>query len=109
MAQRRAVIFVADMSRMTAFYRDGLGLRVVDETRRDGWVELEEAGRVWTSAGCPVVYAGAISRHRPCCVSIGAINLELLELTLVLTGDADARTIARLTEAVPGVRFAPPE
>jgi hypothetical protein len=39
---------------------------------------FEVARRVWIEAGCPVVYDGAIATHRACCVSIGAINLELL-------------------------------
>jgi hypothetical protein len=40
--------------------------------------DFEAARRVWIAAGCPVVYEGTVSTHRACCVSIGAINLELL-------------------------------
>jgi len=40
--------------------------------------QFEVARRVWIEAGCPVVYDGAVSTHRACCVSVGAINLELL-------------------------------
>jgi hypothetical protein len=40
--------------------------------------DFEVARRVWIDAGCPVVYDGRVSSHRACCVSIGAINLELL-------------------------------
>jgi hypothetical protein len=40
--------------------------------------DFEAARRVWIEAGCPVVYDGAIASYRGCCVSIGAINLELL-------------------------------
>jgi hypothetical protein len=36
------------------------------------------ARRVWIEAGCPVIYDGAVATYRACCVSIGAINLELL-------------------------------
>jgi len=39
---------------------------------------FEVARRVWIEAGCPVVYDGTMPTHRACCVSIGAINLELL-------------------------------
>jgi Glyoxalase-like domain len=39
---------------------------------------FEVARQVWIEAGCPVVYDGAVATHRACCVSIGAINLELL-------------------------------
>jgi hypothetical protein len=40
--------------------------------------QFEVARRVWIEAGCPVVYDGTMPTHRACCVSIGAINLELL-------------------------------
>ena len=39
---------------------------------------FEVARRVWIEAGCPVVYDGTMPTHRACCVSIGAMNLELL-------------------------------
>jgi hypothetical protein len=40
--------------------------------------QFEVARRVWIEAGCPVVYDGTMPTHRACCVSIGAMNLELL-------------------------------
>ena len=40
--------------------------------------DFEMARARWIEAGCPVVYDGIISTHRACCVSLGAINLELL-------------------------------
>ncbi len=40
--------------------------------------DFDLARRVWIEAGCPVVYDGTIASYRGCCVSIGAINLELL-------------------------------
>jgi hypothetical protein len=40
--------------------------------------DFEVARRAWIEARCPVVYDGVVSRHRACCVSIGAVNLELL-------------------------------
>ena len=39
---------------------------------------FDVARRVWIEAGCPVVYDGTVSTHQACCVSIGAMNLELL-------------------------------
>jgi len=39
---------------------------------------FEVARRAWIETGCPVIYDGSVSTHRACCVSIGAINLELL-------------------------------
>lgn len=44
MKLRQAMIFAKDMDRMTAFYRDGLGLREIPETRQEGWVELDAGG-----------------------------------------------------------------
>jgi catechol 2,3-dioxygenase-like lactoylglutathione lyase family enzyme len=44
MELRRALIFVKDLERMTAFYRDGLGLRLLTETSSEGWVEFEAGG-----------------------------------------------------------------
>ena len=40
MELQSAMIFVKDIERMTTFYRDGLGLRVLPETVREGWVEF---------------------------------------------------------------------
>ena len=39
MTLARAIVFVKDVPRMTAFYRDGLGLAVMKE--EPGWVELD--------------------------------------------------------------------
>jgi len=41
MELRSAMIFVKDIDRMTAFYRDGLGLRVLPDATREGWVEFQ--------------------------------------------------------------------
>jgi catechol 2,3-dioxygenase-like lactoylglutathione lyase family enzyme len=38
---RDILIFVKDLDRMTAFYRDVVGLRPIAETRMDDWVEFE--------------------------------------------------------------------
>ena len=37
----RAMIFVKDLNRMTAFYAGTLGLKLIEETRMDNWVEFE--------------------------------------------------------------------
>jgi catechol 2,3-dioxygenase-like lactoylglutathione lyase family enzyme len=39
-----AMLFVKDLTRMTAFYRDVLGLQPVEETRLDNWVEFKDDG-----------------------------------------------------------------
>ncbi len=44
MKLRRTIIFVKDIQRMTAFYRDGLGLRLQSETSSEDWVEFEAGG-----------------------------------------------------------------
>jgi catechol 2,3-dioxygenase-like lactoylglutathione lyase family enzyme len=41
MQLQRAMMFVKDLDRMAAFYRDTLGLRLVAETRTDLWVEFD--------------------------------------------------------------------
>lgn len=40
-----AMLFVTDLPRMTAFYRDAFGLAVVEATRTPTWVELTDPGR----------------------------------------------------------------
>jgi len=40
----RAILFVKDLERMTAFYRDGMGLRETHHSRQDGWVDLAAGG-----------------------------------------------------------------
>ncbi len=42
-----AMLFVVDLERMTAFYRDVVGLRPIEATRLDDWVEFE------TQSGAP--------------------------------------------------------
>jgi catechol 2,3-dioxygenase-like lactoylglutathione lyase family enzyme len=39
-----AMLFVKDLQRMTAFYRDVLGMQVVEDTRLETWVEFEGDG-----------------------------------------------------------------
>ena len=38
------MIFAKDMDRMTAFYRDAVGLRLIPEARQEGWVEFDAGG-----------------------------------------------------------------
>ncbi len=44
MQLRRAILFVKDMPRMTAFYRDALAMRVASGSPEEGWVELDAGG-----------------------------------------------------------------
>jgi len=43
-ALKRVMIFAKDMQRMTAFYRNGLGLRELPERAQPGWVEFDAGG-----------------------------------------------------------------
>jgi len=36
-----AMVFVKDLGEMTAFYRDVIGFRPIEETRRDDWIEFD--------------------------------------------------------------------
>jgi len=38
------MLFVKDLDRMTAFYRDVLGLEPIEETRLENWVEFRHHG-----------------------------------------------------------------
>lgn len=65
MKLRRALIFAKDMERMTAFYRDGLGLRLIPETRQNGWVEFEAGGCLLALHAIPVEIAEGIDITSP--------------------------------------------
>jgi catechol 2,3-dioxygenase-like lactoylglutathione lyase family enzyme len=44
MRLKMAMIFVKDVDRMTAFYRDGLGLRHLTEESSEGWAKFDAGG-----------------------------------------------------------------
>ena len=62
---RRAIVFAKDLERMTAFYRDGLGLRVIPETRQEGWVELDAGGALIALHAIPAHIAETIEVKTP--------------------------------------------
>jgi catechol 2,3-dioxygenase-like lactoylglutathione lyase family enzyme len=62
---RRAILFAKDMDRMTAFYRDGLGLRLIPETREDGWVEFDAGGVMLALHAIPAAIAETIEITTP--------------------------------------------
>ncbi len=41
MQLRGAILFVKDLERMTAFYADTLGIKILPETRTNSWVAFE--------------------------------------------------------------------
>jgi catechol 2,3-dioxygenase-like lactoylglutathione lyase family enzyme len=38
-----AMLFVKDLSRMTSFYADVLGMKPNEDTRQDNWVEFTDS------------------------------------------------------------------
>jgi catechol 2,3-dioxygenase-like lactoylglutathione lyase family enzyme len=58
-----AMLFVKDLGRMTAFYRDVLGLPPREETRRDTWVEFGDG--VFSLHAIPPAIAAGIPIESP--------------------------------------------
>ena len=44
MRMEGAMLFVKNLGEMTAFYRDVIGLRPIEETRREDWIEFDAGG-----------------------------------------------------------------
>jgi catechol 2,3-dioxygenase-like lactoylglutathione lyase family enzyme len=65
MALQGAMIFVKDLERMTAFYTEVLGMKVVAETRLPTWVEFESAGSRFSLHAIPSDIASDISLQTP--------------------------------------------
>jgi catechol 2,3-dioxygenase-like lactoylglutathione lyase family enzyme len=62
---RRAMLFVKDIERMKAFYRDALQLRELPERAQDGWVELDAGGVSLALHAIPPQYAESIVIETP--------------------------------------------
>ncbi len=60
-----AMIFVKDMNRMAAFYRDGLGLRQMPEKAREGWIEFAAGGSRLALHAIPPAIANGIEITDP--------------------------------------------
>jgi catechol 2,3-dioxygenase-like lactoylglutathione lyase family enzyme len=58
------MLFVKDLSRMTAFYRDVLGMRPVEDTRQADWVEFD-GGAPFSLHAIPAGIAAGISIDSP--------------------------------------------
>ena len=65
MELRTAMIFVKDLDRMTAFYRDGLGLRVLSGTAGEGWIEFDAGSSSLALHAIPSPIAGRITITDP--------------------------------------------
>src|SRR6185436_3536353 len=57
---RLAMIFVKDLERMSAFYRDALQLGELPEAEQDGWVEFDAGGARLALHQIPPQYADGI-------------------------------------------------
>ena len=60
-----AMLFVKDLERMTAFYRDVLGLQPVEDTRLDNWLEFNGDGVRFALHAIPSTIAGGITIESP--------------------------------------------
>jgi len=65
MQLQRAMIFVKDLNRMAAFYGDTLGLKSVDETRTDSWVEFDAGNAILALHAIPSDLADGIEISSP--------------------------------------------
>jgi catechol 2,3-dioxygenase-like lactoylglutathione lyase family enzyme len=59
------MLFVKDLDRMTAFYRDVLGLQPVEETRLENWVEFNGDGVRFSLHAIPPAIATGIRIDSP--------------------------------------------
>ena len=60
-----AMIFTKDMNRMTSFYRDGLGLHLVEEESKEGWVVFDAEGTRLALHAIPPAIAENIAIENP--------------------------------------------
>ena len=60
-----AMLFVKDLNRMTAFYRDVLGLQPIEETRLEDWVEFIGDGVRFSLHAIPSAIATGIRFDSP--------------------------------------------
>jgi catechol 2,3-dioxygenase-like lactoylglutathione lyase family enzyme len=60
-----AMLFAKDVDRMTAFYRDGLGLAVVPEKSSEGWVVFDAGGALFALHAIPPAIARSIEITDP--------------------------------------------
>jgi catechol 2,3-dioxygenase-like lactoylglutathione lyase family enzyme len=65
MRLKLAMIFVKDVERMTAFYRDGLGLQHLPAESSDGWVKFDAGGAELALHEIPAAIARNITISDP--------------------------------------------
>ncbi len=65
MKLRMAMVFAKDMQRMTAFYRDGLGLRFLPDESKPDWSEFDAGGTKFSLHEIPATVAQDIHIAEP--------------------------------------------
>jgi catechol 2,3-dioxygenase-like lactoylglutathione lyase family enzyme len=60
-----AMIFAKDMNRMTSFYRDGLGLHLIEDESEEGWVVFDAEGTRVALHAIPPAIADNIELEDP--------------------------------------------
>ena len=60
-----AMIYVKDLPRMAAFYEMSLGLKPIQETRMDTWVEFDTGGSCFSLHAIPATIASQIEVPSP--------------------------------------------
>jgi predicted enzyme related to lactoylglutathione lyase len=61
----RAMIYVKDLDRMAAFYEQTLGLKIIEETRLDTWMEFDTGAVRLALHAIPAEIAGTIQVASP--------------------------------------------
>ena len=65
MRLNRVMIYVKDIDRMTAFYGNALGLKPIEETRMEDWVEFEAGATKFALHAIPFKIADQIEISSP--------------------------------------------
>lgn len=93
MRMEGAMLFVKNLGEMTAFYRDVIGLRPIEETRRGDWVEFDAGGAGFALHAIPRNIAETVEIANP-----AVAREEQCHKLIFATDDADAEK-ARLVAA----------
>jgi catechol 2,3-dioxygenase-like lactoylglutathione lyase family enzyme len=93
MRMEGAMLFVKNLGEMTAFYRDVIGLRPVEETRRGDWIEFDAGGAGFALHAIPRNIAETIEIADPPAAREGQSHKLIFA-----TDDVDAEK-ARLAKA----------
>jgi predicted enzyme related to lactoylglutathione lyase len=88
----QAMIFVKDLERMTAFYRDIVGLCLTEPHQSDGWAEFKTDGLGFSLHAIPASYSGPIDNGDP------PVPREGQSLKLIFSTDDPDKEAARLKQ-----------